>query len=79
MFDIKDHPEYMYILKKGKLAQETELEIENKNRFPIATDKWEEQIKTRKVWYELRQIGEKETFGHQEIIELFRQAGKANN
>lgn len=35
-------------------------------------DRWQQQIKTKKVLYEIRKIQEKELFGHQEVIALIK-------
>ena len=49
IYEIGSKPEVMYILMSGKLAQETEVEIEETNRFPIGTNQWEEQVTHRRV------------------------------
>ena len=57
----------------GKLAQETEVEIEETNRFPIGNNRWEVLITKRRVQYEIRQLTKNEIFGHQELIALLKQ------
>jgi len=68
----------LYILKSGRLAQETVVYIEEQNKYPTVSSlfspllsyllqglsKWELQTTKRKVQFELRKIRENEIFGH---------------
>jgi len=54
----------LYILKSGRLAQETVVYIEEQNKYPTGLSKWELQTTKRKVQFELRKIRENEIFGH---------------
>ena len=64
IYDLGINPETVYILISGRVAMETEVEIEEVNRFPIGRSRWEVQITKRKVFYEIREIAENEVFGH---------------
>ena len=73
IYEIGSNAEVMYILMSGKLAQETEVEIEEENRFPIGKNRWEVNVTHRRVQYEIRQVMPNEIFGHQELIALLEQ------
>jgi len=37
VFEIDSHPEVMYILKEGRLLQETIIELEEYNKYPVVS------------------------------------------
>ena len=52
---------------------ETEVDIEEINRFPLGDSRWEVNKTVRRVKYEIRQILPNEIFGHQELIQQLLQ------
>ena len=64
IYDLGSNPETLYILLSGKVAMETEIEIDETNRFPIGRSRWEVHNTKRKVFYEIREVIENEVFGH---------------
>ena len=64
IYDLASNPETLYILMSGRVAMETEIEIDETNRFPIGRSRWEVQTTKRKVFYEIREVVENEVFGH---------------
>lgn len=72
VYDIDSSPDLLYILIAGNLAMETEIVIEEQNRFPIGNGQWELDTTKRKIKYEVKQLDINEIFGHEELIEHIR-------
>lgn len=72
VYDIGSNPDLFYILLSGNLTMETEIIIDEQNRFPVGVDSWELHTTKRKIKYEVKELELNEIFGHEELIELFR-------
>lgn len=68
IYDIGSNPDVFYILYQGCLNLETEITLEESNRFPRGKNRWEVITQQKRVVYGLRQINPGEAFGHQELI-----------
>ena len=79
IYDIGSNPNVLYILMSGKVAMETEVEIEETNKCPTGYNCWEVQITKRRIFYEIRQLKANDVFGHQELIKLLEQEDSHND
>ena len=70
IFDIGARAENLYIVKKGCISLECEIEVEDKNRCPVGNNVWEVIKTKRKVMFELTKFREGQIFGHQELISI---------
>jgi hypothetical protein len=58
VFDLGSKAENLYIVKKGCISLECEIEVEEKNRCPVAANTWEVIKTKRKVMFELTKFRE---------------------
>ena len=72
IYDIDSSPDLFYILISGNMVMETEIRIDEKNRFPVGVDSWEVHTTKRKIKYEVKELELNEVFGHEELIEVVR-------
>ena len=72
VYDIDASPDLFYILISGNMVMETEIFIDEKNRFPVGVDSWEVHTTRRKIKYEVKELELNEIFGHEELIEVVR-------
>lgn len=58
---------------------ETEITVDEQNRFPIGNDTWEVHTTKRRIKYEVKELEINEVFGHEELIEMvhWQQNGEA--
>lgn len=70
VYEIGATPDIFYILLSGSLVMETEIIVDEQNRFPIGVDTWELHTTKRKIKYEVKELEQAEIFGHEELIEL---------
>lgn len=61
-------PEVFFVLVKGKVSVETEIEIDEYNRYPTQNKQWESVRTTTKYLYKLDDIKDNSIFGHEEIV-----------
>ena len=64
VYDIGQKPDMIYILRRGILAVNCQVEIETENKFPTGQNSWQIVKKQQKINYELRRIEPNEVFGH---------------
>ncbi len=70
VYDIGSSPDLFYILLSGNLVMETEIMVDDQNRFPIGVDSWELHTTKRKIKYEVKELELNEVFGHEEMLEV---------
>ena len=79
VFDIGGRADVMYIVNKGCISMECEVEVEDRNKCPTDTNTWE-ILKTRRlVMFELTKFREGQIFGHQELIDIINHDEEGNH
>jgi len=68
LYDIGAPAEAFYIVKEGKIAIETVIEIESFYRFPIDKKKLEMCRVTQRILYKLKEVHKGQMFGYEEIL-----------
>ena len=58
-----------FVNVRGKLSAETEVEIDEYNRYPTNNKQWESVRTTTKYLYKLNDIKERQIFGHEELMD----------
>ena len=58
---------------------ETEILVDEQNRFPVGVNLWELHTTKRKIKYEIKELEINEIFGHEELIELLRWQEQGEN
>jgi len=64
VFEIGGRSDNLYIVKRGCVSLECEIEVEEKNKCPVANNTWEIIKTKRKVMFELTKFKEGMIFGH---------------
>ena len=72
LYDIGNEPNTIYIVRRGKLIQETIIEIDSYFRYPIDKKSWEIRKNTREVCYKLQGLSPGKIFGHEELLQGYK-------
>ena len=68
IYNIGQSPECLFILLSGRLVMETEIVVDEVNRFPTSVDQFAVHTTKRKIKYEVKEIELNEIFGHEELV-----------
>lgn len=69
VYDLGQEARTFFIVLNGKFHVETELEISNQIRYPISSQQWETKIIRKRVQYRVQELGPKDMFGHEEMLD----------
>jgi CRP-like cAMP-binding protein len=69
LYDIGADPEVVFVVKEGKLVQETVFEIDEYFKIPVEKKQWHVRRKTKRYIYKIRELTRGSIFGHEELFQ----------